>query len=98
MKLNRIPCFFLCDYIILHCSLPLELMYTVELAGGLGAILLLLVCLVTIYKCYKIEIMLFYRNHFGAEELDGGKTISLFYCSFEICLFIPAKEKVYTSL
>jgi len=48
-------------------------MYTVELAGGLGAILLLLVCLVTIYKCYKIEIMLFYRNHFGAEELDGGK-------------------------
>ncbi|EMP32696.1 Interleukin-1 receptor accessory protein-like 1 [Chelonia mydas] len=48
-----------------------ELMYTVELAGGLGAILLLLVCLVTIYKCYKIEIMLFYRNHFGAEELDG---------------------------
>ena len=50
----------------------LELMYTVELAGGLGAILLLLVCLVTIYKCYKIEIMLFYRNHFGAVELDGG--------------------------
>ncbi|KAL0587873.1 Interleukin-1 receptor accessory protein-like 1, partial [Plecturocebus cupreus] len=49
-----------------------KLMYTVELAGGLGAILLLLVCLVTIYKCYKIEIMLFYRNHFGAEELDGG--------------------------
>ncbi|XP_064501686.1 interleukin-1 receptor accessory protein-like 1 [Pseudopipra pipra] len=57
-----------------HASILLhkrELMYTVELAGGLGAILLLLVCLVTIYKCYKIEIMLFYRNHFGAEELDG---------------------------
>uniref|UniRef100_A0A8C9FYW1 Interleukin 1 receptor accessory protein like 1 n=1 Tax=Pavo cristatus TaxID=9049 RepID=A0A8C9FYW1_PAVCR len=53
------------------------LMYTVELAGGLGAILLLLVCLVTIYKCYKIEIMLFYRNHFGAEELDGGKAHSV---------------------
>lgn len=53
-------------------------MYTVELAGGLGAILLLLVCLVTIYKCYKIEIMLFYRNHFGTEELDGGKKSSLF--------------------
>lgn len=51
-------------------------MYTVELAGGLGAILLLLVCLVTLYKCYKIEIMLFYRNHFGAEELDGGKAAS----------------------
>lgn len=56
-------------------------MYTVELAGGLGAILLLLVCLVTIYKCYKIEIMLFYRNHFGAEELDGGKyTLSKYAC------------------
>ncbi|KAM4795212.1 interleukin-1 receptor accessory protein-like 1 [Rhinophrynus dorsalis] len=57
-----------------HASVLLhkrELMYTVELAGGLGAILLLLVCLVTIYKCYKIELMLFYRNHFGAEELDG---------------------------
>lgn len=53
-------------------------MYTVELAGGLGAILLLLICLVTIYKCYKIEIMLFYRNHFGAEELDGGKLLSYF--------------------
>ncbi|XP_062906958.1 interleukin-1 receptor accessory protein-like 1 isoform X2 [Mobula hypostoma] len=48
-----------------------ELMYTVELAGGLGAILLLLICLVTVYKCYKIDIMLFYRNHFGADDLDG---------------------------
>ncbi|KAM4601747.1 interleukin-1 receptor accessory protein-like 1 [Polymixia lowei] len=48
-----------------------ELMYTVELAGGLGAILLLLICLVTLYKCYKIELMLFYRNHFGSEDLDG---------------------------
>nr|XP_033805951.1 interleukin-1 receptor accessory protein-like 1 [Geotrypetes seraphini] len=52
-------------------EIQIELMYTVELAGGLGAILLLLICLVTIYKCYKIEIMLFYRNHFGAEELDA---------------------------
>uniref|UniRef100_A0AAY4BVV7 Interleukin-1 receptor accessory protein-like 1 n=1 Tax=Denticeps clupeoides TaxID=299321 RepID=A0AAY4BVV7_9TELE len=48
-----------------------ELMYTVELAGGLGAILLLLICLVTLYKCYKIELMLFYRNHFGSEDVDG---------------------------
>ncbi|XP_076828428.1 interleukin-1 receptor accessory protein-like 1-B isoform X3 [Brachyhypopomus gauderio] len=48
-----------------------ELMYTVELAGGLGAILLLLISLVTLYKCYKIELMLFYRTHFGSEELDG---------------------------
>ncbi|XP_051914709.1 interleukin-1 receptor accessory protein-like 1 [Hippocampus zosterae] len=48
-----------------------ELMYTVELAGGLGAILILLICLVTLYKCYRIELMLFYRNHFGSEDLDG---------------------------
>ncbi|XP_071018065.1 interleukin-1 receptor accessory protein-like 1 [Oncorhynchus clarkii lewisi] len=48
-----------------------ELMYTVELAGGLGAILLLLICLVTLYKCYKMELMLFYRNHFGSEDIDG---------------------------
>ncbi|KAG9339453.1 hypothetical protein JZ751_023591, partial [Albula glossodonta] len=52
-------------------SLSAELMYTVELAGGLGAILLLLVCLVTLYKCYKIELMLFYRNHFGSDDVDG---------------------------
>ncbi|KAK0137280.1 Interleukin-1 receptor accessory protein-like 1-B [Merluccius polli] len=48
-----------------------ELMYTMELAGGLGAILLLLICLVTVYKCYRIELMLFYRNHFGSEDVDG---------------------------
>ncbi|XP_022523951.2 interleukin-1 receptor accessory protein-like 1-B isoform X4 [Astyanax mexicanus] len=48
-----------------------ELMYTVELAGGLGAILLLLIFLVTLYKCYRIELMLFYRNHFGSEDVDG---------------------------
>ncbi|XP_058885171.1 interleukin-1 receptor accessory protein-like 1 isoform X1 [Acipenser ruthenus] len=57
-----------------HASILLhkrELMYTVELTGGLGAILLLLVCLVILYKCYKIELMLFYRNHFGADEADG---------------------------
>ncbi|XP_069554322.1 interleukin-1 receptor accessory protein-like 1 isoform X2 [Brachyistius frenatus] len=48
-----------------------ELMYTAELAGGLGAILMLLICLVTLYKCYRIELMLFYRNHFGSEDVDG---------------------------
>lgn len=52
-------------------------MYTVELAGGLGAILLLLICLVTLYKCYRIELMLFYRNHFGGDDIDGGETHSL---------------------
>lgn len=54
-----------------------ELMYTVELAGGLGAILLLLIFLISLYKCYKIELMLFYRRHFGSEDIDGGKGISL---------------------
>uniref|UniRef100_I3JHS6 Interleukin 1 receptor accessory protein like 1 n=1 Tax=Oreochromis niloticus TaxID=8128 RepID=I3JHS6_ORENI len=48
-----------------------ELMYTVELAGGLGAILLLLIFLISLYKCYKIELMLFYRRHFGSEDVDG---------------------------
>ncbi|KAJ8013315.1 hypothetical protein DPEC_G00051990 [Dallia pectoralis] len=48
-----------------------ELMYMVELAGGLGAILLLLLFLVSLYKCYRIELMLFYRRHFGSEDLDG---------------------------
>ncbi|XP_037314538.2 interleukin-1 receptor accessory protein-like 1 isoform X2 [Pungitius pungitius] len=48
-----------------------ELLYTVELAGGLGAILMLLICLVTLYKCYRIELMLFYRSHFGSEDIDG---------------------------
>ncbi|CAL8288947.1 unnamed protein product [Lota lota] len=48
-----------------------ELVYTMELAGGLGAILLLLICLVTVYKCYRIDLMLFYRNHFGSEDVDG---------------------------
>ncbi|KAL0963468.1 hypothetical protein UPYG_G00306790 [Umbra pygmaea] len=50
---------------------PAELMYTVELAGGLGAILLLLVLLVSLYKCYRVQMMLFYRRHFGSEDLDG---------------------------
>ncbi|XP_029315277.1 interleukin-1 receptor accessory protein-like 1-A isoform X4 [Cottoperca gobio] len=48
-----------------------ELMYTVELAGGLGAILLLLIFLISLYKCYKIELMLFYRRQFGSEDVDG---------------------------
>ncbi|CAG05776.1 unnamed protein product [Tetraodon nigroviridis] len=57
-----------------HATIQLlrrELMYTVELAGGLGAILLLLIFLISLYKCYKIELMLFYRRHFGSEDVDG---------------------------
>lgn len=48
-------------------------MYTMELAGGLGAILLLLVLLLSVYKCYRIELLLCYRHHFGGEDSDGGK-------------------------
>ncbi|XP_051529294.1 interleukin-1 receptor accessory protein-like 1-B [Myxocyprinus asiaticus] len=55
----------------IQLSKRVELMYTVELAGGLGAILLMLIFLVSLYKCYRIELMLFYRNHFGSEDLDA---------------------------
>lgn len=53
-------------------SVP-DLIYKIELAGGLGAIFLLLVLLVIIYKCYNIELMLFYRQHFGGDETTNGK-------------------------
>lgn len=67
---------FFCKNLCLSLA---ELMYTVELAGGLGAILLLLICLVTLYKCYRIELMLFYRTHFGSEDIDGGKVLRIIY-------------------
>ncbi|XP_063288024.1 X-linked interleukin-1 receptor accessory protein-like 2 [Pelobates fuscus] len=44
------------------------LKYNIELAGGLGAILLVFIMFVTIYKCYNIELMLFYRQNFGSDE------------------------------
>ncbi|XP_018085407.2 X-linked interleukin-1 receptor accessory protein-like 2 [Xenopus laevis] len=45
-----------------------DLKYNIELAGGLGAILLVFIVLVSIYKCYNIELMLFYRQNFGSDE------------------------------
>ncbi|KAG7465021.1 hypothetical protein MATL_G00171770 [Megalops atlanticus] len=48
-------------------------MYRLELAGGLGAILLLLGLLTAIYKCYNVEIMLCYRRHFGSDEAEDGQ-------------------------
>ncbi|XP_045064303.1 X-linked interleukin-1 receptor accessory protein-like 2 [Coregonus clupeaformis] len=45
-------------------------MYRLELAGGLGAILLLLGFFTAIYKCYNVEIMLCYRRHFGSDETE----------------------------
>ncbi|XP_019388459.1 PREDICTED: interleukin-1 receptor accessory protein isoform X2 [Crocodylus porosus] len=47
--------------------------YTVELACGLGATILLVVVLIVIYHVYWLEMVLFYRAHFGTDEtiLDG---------------------------
>uniref|UniRef100_A0A8C5DVZ7 X-linked interleukin-1 receptor accessory protein-like 2 n=1 Tax=Gouania willdenowi TaxID=441366 RepID=A0A8C5DVZ7_GOUWI len=45
-------------------------MYRLELAGGLGVILLLLGVLTAFYKCYNLEIMLCYRRHFGSDEAE----------------------------
>lgn len=48
-------------------------MYRLELAGGLGVILLLLGILTALYKCYNLEILLCYRRHFGSDETEDGK-------------------------
>ncbi|KAH1165357.1 hypothetical protein KIL84_022916 [Mauremys mutica] len=47
--------------------------YTVELACGLGATVLLVVILIVVYHVYWLEMVLFYRAHFGTDEaiLDG---------------------------
>lgn len=50
-------------------------MYRLELAGGLGVILLLLGVLTALYKCYNLEIMLCYRRHFGSDETEDGKPV-----------------------
>ncbi|KAM3834908.1 interleukin-1 receptor accessory protein isoform 2-T2 [Vipera latastei] len=52
---------------------PPVLRYTVELACGLGATVLLVVILTVIYHFYWLEMVLFYRAHFGTDEtiLDG---------------------------
>ncbi|KAJ3588285.1 hypothetical protein NHX12_011878 [Muraenolepis orangiensis] len=45
-------------------------MYRLELAGGLGVILLLLGVLMAVYKCYNLEMLLCYRRHFGSDETE----------------------------
>ncbi|MEJ1275076.1 interleukin 1 receptor accessory protein-like 2 [Cricetulus griseus] len=50
------------------CEISSDLIYKIELAGGLGAIFLVLILLVVVYKCYNIELMLFYRQRFGGDE------------------------------
>lgn len=62
---------------VLSLSLsPVPDMYRLELAGGLGAILLLLGVFTAIYKCYNVEIMLCYRRHFGSDETEDGECLS----------------------
>uniref|UniRef100_A0A3P9JGY0 Interleukin 1 receptor accessory protein-like 2 n=1 Tax=Oryzias latipes TaxID=8090 RepID=A0A3P9JGY0_ORYLA len=51
-------------------------MYRLELAGGLGVILLLLGVLTALYKCYNLEVMLCYRRHFGSDETEDGESSS----------------------
>lgn len=84
------------------CVFPsAELMYTVELAGGLGAILLLLIFLISLYKCYKIELMLFYRRHFGSEDVDGGKDRAITPlppCLHLSSLYLSMSETVFPPL
>lgn len=56
------------------CCISLTVdMYRLELAGGLGVILLLLGVLTALYKCYNLEIMLCYRRHFGSDETEDGE-------------------------
>lgn len=60
-------------YIIKHLVSPNADMYRLELAGGLGVILLLLGILTAMYKCYNLEILLCYRRHFGSDETEDGE-------------------------
>lgn len=71
--------FLLCFSPPLALSLTAD-MYRLELAGGLGVILLLLGVLTALYKCYNLEIMLCYRRHFGSDETEDGRTF--FYCVY----------------
>lgn len=47
-----------------------------ELACGLGATVLLVVILTVIYHFYWLEMVLFYRAHFGTDETILGKGAS----------------------
>lgn len=53
--------------------------YTVELACGLGATILLVVVLIVIYHVYWLEMVLFYRAHFGTDETILGKGLKSFH-------------------
>ncbi|XP_030071709.1 interleukin-1 receptor accessory protein isoform X2 [Microcaecilia unicolor] len=53
--------------------------YITELACGLGATLVLVLVLITVYHVYWLEIVLFYRAHFGTDETIGdGKEYDVY--------------------
>ena len=47
--------------------------YTVELACGFGVTVLLVVVLIVVYHVYWLEMVLFYRAHFGTDETILGE-------------------------
>ncbi|XP_069753655.1 interleukin-1 receptor accessory protein-like isoform X2 [Narcine bancroftii] len=47
--------------------------YAVELGSGLGVVLLIVVSSVVVYHVWWIEIVLFYRLHFGTDETIGDE-------------------------
>lgn len=98
-SVNKTPCFFLNPVVAPK--------YTVELACGLGATILLIVVLIVIYHVYWLEMVLFYRAHFGTDETILGKELNglhLFYSArgqtihFHIEFFIKASFNPLHSL
>ncbi|XP_066505128.1 X-linked interleukin-1 receptor accessory protein-like 2 isoform X2 [Hoplias malabaricus] len=68
-------------------------MYRLELAGGLGAILLLLGVFTAFYKCYHVEIMLCYRRHFGSDETeDDNKEYDAYFSYTKVDLDSVERE------
>lgn len=65
--------------------------YTVELACGLGATILLVVVLIVIYHVYWLEMVLFYRAHFGTDETILGKELK----SFHLFILLQARPFVF---
>ncbi|XP_078480359.1 LOW QUALITY PROTEIN: interleukin-1 receptor accessory protein-like 1, partial [Lampetra planeri] len=50
---------------------PVEPAYVLQLILGLSMILLLLCTSLCLYRCYKIDVVLWYRTHFGFDEARG---------------------------
>ncbi|XP_061105955.1 X-linked interleukin-1 receptor accessory protein-like 2 [Conger conger] len=65
-------------------------MRRLELASGLGVVLLLLGLLIAVYKCNKVEIMLCYRKNFGRSEAENDNKeydASMCYTKVDLGLF-----------